>query len=88
MCFLEPWLQEGPVINKLVVVGENLRLDGLVPFSLESDSVSLVVSAGSFLGSLLGTAGVERWVDIDKVYGFSRNRLQNGKVIPEIDGVL
>ena len=88
MCFLEPWLQEGPVINELVVVREHLRLYGLVPLSLEPDSVTLVVSAGSFLGSLLGAAGVEGWVDIDKVYGFSRNRLQNGKVIPEIDGVL
>ncbi len=65
-----------------------MRFDRLVPFSLEPDSVSLVVSSGGFLGSLLGTAGVERWVDIDKVYGFSRNRLQNGEVIPEIDGVL
>ncbi len=85
---MEPGLQEGPVINELVVVGENLRLDRLVPLSLEPDSVSLVVSAGGFLGSLLGAASVEGWVDIDKVYGFSRNRLQNGKVISEIDGVL
>ncbi len=65
-----------------------MRLDRLVPFALKPDSVSLVVSPGSFLGSLLGAASVEGWVDIDKVYGFSRNRLQNGKVIPEIDGVL
>jgi uncharacterized protein len=85
---LEPRLQEGPVVNELVVVGENLRLYGFVPLSLEPDSVTFVVSAGSFLGSLLGAASVEGWVDIDKVYGFSRNRLQNGKVIPEIDGVL
>ena len=85
---MEPWLQEGPVINELVVVGENLRLNRLVPLSLEADSVTLVVSTGGFLGSLLGASGVEGWVDIDKVYGFSRNRLQNGKVIPEIDGVL
>ena len=88
MCFLEPWLQEGPVINELVIVGENLRLDRLVPLSLEPDSVTLVISSGSLLGSLLRSAGVEGWVDIDKVYGFSRDRLQNGKVIPEIDGVL
>ena len=88
MCFLEPWLQEGPVINKLVVVRENLRFDRLVLLTLEPDPVSFVVSTGGFLGSLLGTAGVEGWVDVDKVYGFSRNRLQNGKVIPEIDGVL
>ena len=88
MCLLEPWFQEGPVINKLVIVGENLRLNRLVPFALEPDSVTLVVSTGGFLGSLLGSSGVERWVDIDEVYGFSRNRLQNGKVIPEIDGVL
>jgi hypothetical protein len=85
---LEPWFQEGPVVNELVVVGENLRLDRLVPLSLESDSVSFVVSTSGFLGSLLGTASVKRRVDIDKVNGFSRNRLQNGKVIPEIDGVL
>jgi hypothetical protein len=88
MCLFEPWLQEGPVVNELVVVGKHLRLDGLVPFTLEPNSVSLVVSAGGFFGTLLGSSGVERWVDIDKVYGFSRNRLQNGKVIPEIDGVL
>ena len=88
MRLLEPWLQEGPVINELVVVGENLRLNRLVPFTLESDAVTLVVSASGFFGTLLGTAGVEGWVDIDKVYGFSRNRLQNGKVISEIDGVL
>ena len=88
MCFLEPWLQEGPIINELVVVGENLRFDGLVPLSLEPDSVSLVVPTSGFLGSLLGSSGVEGWVYIDKVYRFIRNRLQNGKVIPEIDGVL
>ena len=88
MCFLEPWLQEGPIVNELVVIRKHLRLDRLVPLSLEPNSVTIVVSPGSFLGSLLGTAGVEGWVDIDKVYGFSRNRLQNGKVIPEIDGVL
>ena len=88
MCLLEPGLQEGPIVNELVVVGKHLRLDRLVPFTFEPDSVSLVVSAGSFLGSLLGAAGVEGWVDIDKVYGFSRNRLQNGKVVSEIDGVL
>ena len=88
MCLLEPGLQEGPVVNELVVVGENLRLNRLVPFTLEPNPVPFVVSPGGFLGSLLGAAGVEGWVDIDKVYGFSRNRLQNGKVIPEIDGVL
>ena len=64
---MEPWLQEGPVVNELVVVGEHLRLDGLVPFALEPNPVPLVVSTGGFLGSLLGTAGVEWWVDIDKV---------------------
>ncbi len=88
MCLLEPWLQEGPVVNELVVVGEHLRFDRLVPFTFEPDPVSFVVSPGGFLGSLLRAAGVEGWVDIDKVYGFFRNRLQNGKVIPEIDGVL
>ena len=88
MCLLEPGLQEGPVINELVVVRKHLRLNRLVPLSLEPDAVTFVVSASGFLGSLLGTASVEGWVDIDKVYGFSRNRLQNGKVIPEIDGVL
>ena len=88
MCLLEPWLQEGPIVNELVVVGEHLRLDRLVPLSLEPDAVTFVISTGGFLGSLLGTSSVERWVDIDKVYGFSRNRLQNGKVISEIDGVL
>jgi predicted GNAT family acetyltransferase len=87
VCLLEPWLQEGPVVNELIVVGQHLRFDRLVPFSLESDSISFVVSAGSFLGSLLGAAGVERWVDIDKVYGFSRNRLQNSKVISEVYSV-
>ena len=85
---MEPWLQEGPVVGELVIVGENLRLDRLVPFSLEPDTVPLIVSARGFLGSLLGTPSVEGGVDIDKVYGFSRNRLQNGKVISEIDGVL
>ena len=88
MCFLEPRLQEGPVVGKLVVVRKNLGLDRLIPLSLEPDTVTCIVSAGSFLGSLLGTPGIERWVDVDKVYGFSRNRLQNGKVISEIDGVL
>ena len=68
MCFLEPWFQEGPVIDKLVVIGENLRLDCLVPFTFEPDSVTLVVSAGGFLGSLLGSSGVKGWVDIDQVY--------------------
>ena len=87
MCFLEPWLQEGPVVGKLVIVRKNLGLNRLVSLSLEPDTVTCIVSAGSFLGSLLGAASVERWVDIDKVYGFSRNRLQNGKVISEIDGV-
>ena len=68
MCFLEPGLQEGPIVNELVVVGENLRLDRLVPFTFEPDAVTLVVAAGGYLGSLLGAAGVEGWVDIDKVY--------------------
>ena len=88
MCLLEPWLQEGPIVNEQVIVREHVRFDRLVPFTFETDSVTLVVSSGGFLGSLLGASGVEGWVDIDKVYGFSRNRLQNGKVIPEIDGVL
>jgi hypothetical protein len=65
---LEPWLQEGPVINELVVVRKNLGFDRLVPFALEANSVPLVVSTSGFLGSLLGTASVEGWVDIDKVY--------------------
>jgi hypothetical protein len=88
MCLLEPWLQEGPIVNELVVVGKHLRLNRLVPLALEPNPVTFVISPGGFLGSLLGAASVEGWVDIDKVYGFSRNRLQNGKVIPEIDGVL
>ena len=87
MCFLEPWLQESPVVNKLVVVRKNLGFDSLVPFTLEPDSVSLVVSTSGFHGSLLGAAGIKRRVDIDKVYRFSRNRLQNSKVIPEVDSV-
>jgi hypothetical protein len=68
MCLLEPWLQEGPVVNELIVIGKHLRFDCLVPFTLESDSVSLVVSTSGFLRPLLGAAGVEGWVDIDKVY--------------------
>ena len=88
MCFLEPWLQEGPIVDELVVVRKNLGFDRFVPFTFEANPVSLVVSTGGLFGSLLGAAGVKGWVDIDKVYGFSRNRLQNGKVIPEIDGVL
>jgi hypothetical protein len=88
MRFLEPRLQEGPIVNELVVVRKHLRFDRLVPLSLEPNSVSLVVPSGGFLGSLLRPSGVEGWVYIDKVDRFSRNRLQNGKVIPEIDGVL
>jgi predicted GNAT family acetyltransferase len=87
MGFLEPWLQEGPVVDELVVIRKNLRFDRLVPFTFEADSVPLVVSTGGFFGSLLGTASIEWWVDIDKVYAFSRNRLQNSKVIPEVDSV-
>jgi hypothetical protein len=68
MCFLEPWLQESPVIDKLVVVRKYLGFDRVIPFTLEADSVPLVVSTGGFFGSLLGAAGVEGWVDIDKVY--------------------
>ena len=84
---MEPGLQEGPVIDELVVVRKHLRLDRLVPFTLEPDAVPFVVSTSGFFGSLLGAAGVERRVDIDKVYRFSRNRLQNSKVIPEVDSV-
>jgi predicted GNAT family acetyltransferase len=87
MCLLEPWLQEGPVVDELVVIGKHLGFDCFVPLTLEADSVPLVVSTGGFLGSLLGAAGVKRRVDIDKVNGFSRNRLQNSKVIPEVDSV-
>ena len=68
MCLLEPWLQEGPVVNELIVVRKHLGFDRFVPFTFEADSVSLVVSTSGFLGSLLGAAGIERWVDIDKVY--------------------
>ena len=68
MCFLEPWLQEGPVVNELVVVGKHLGFDRFISFTLEADPISLVVSTSGFLGSLLGTASVEWWVDIDKVY--------------------
>jgi hypothetical protein len=67
MCFLEPRLQEGPVVDELVVVRKHLGFDRLVPFSFKADSVPLVVPTSGFLGSLLGTAGVEGWVDIDKV---------------------
>ncbi len=84
---MEPWLQEGPVIDELIVIGKHLGFDRLVPFALEPNAVTVVVSSGAFLGSLLRPSSVEGWVDIDKVYGFGRNRLQNGKVIPEIDGV-
>jgi hypothetical protein len=66
MCFLEPRLQEGPIVDELVVIGKHLRLDGLVPLSLEPDSVSLVVSPGGLFGSLLGTAGVEGWVNVNQ----------------------
>jgi hypothetical protein len=68
MRFLEPWLQEGPVVDELVVVGKHLGFDCLVPFTLEADSISLVVSTGSFFESLLGAAGIKRRVDIDEVY--------------------
>ena len=68
MRLLEPWLQEGPVIDELVVIREHLGFDRLVPFTFEADSVPLVVSTGGFFGSLLGAAGVKRRVDIDKVY--------------------
>ena len=68
MCFLEPWLQESPIVNELVVVGEHLGFDRFVPFAFEADSVSLVVSTSGFHGSLLGAAGIKRRVDIDKVY--------------------
>ena len=68
MCFLEPWLQEGPVVDELVVVGKHLGFDRLVPFTFETDAVTFVVSSGGFLGSLLGAAGIKRRVDIDKVY--------------------
>jgi predicted GNAT family acetyltransferase len=85
MCLLEPRLQEGPVVDELVVVGKHLGFDRLVPLTFEANSVSLIVSPGGFLGSLLGTASVKGWIDIDKVYGFSRNRLQNSKVVPEVD---
>ena len=68
MCFLEPWLQEGPIVGELVVVGEHLGFDRLVPPTLEADPVTLVVSTGGFFGSLLGAASVEGWIDIDKVY--------------------
>jgi hypothetical protein len=64
---LEPWLQEGPVVDELVVIGKHLGFDCLVPFSFEADSVSLVVPTSGFLGSLLGAARVKRRVDIDKV---------------------
>ena len=64
---MEPWLQEGPVVDKLVVVRKHLRLDRLVPLAFEADPVSLVVSTGGLFGSLLGAAGVKRRVDIDKV---------------------
>jgi predicted GNAT family acetyltransferase len=87
MCFLEPWLQEGPIVDELVVIGKYLGFDCLVSFTFEADSVPLVVSTSGFFGSLLGAAGVKRRVDIDKVYAFSRNRLQNSKVIPEVDSV-
>ena len=87
MRLLESWLQEGPVVNELVVVRKHLGFNRLVPLTLEADSVSLIVSTSSFFRSLLGAAGVEGWVDIDKVYRFSRNRLQNSKVIPEVDSV-
>jgi hypothetical protein len=67
MCLLEPWLQEGPIVNELVVVRKHLGFDRLVPFAFEADSVSLVVSTSGFPGSLLGTAGIKRGVDIDQV---------------------
>ena len=65
---MEPWLQEGPIVNELVVIREHLRFDRLVPFTLEPNAVTVVVSTSGFLGSLLGASGVEGWVDIDKVY--------------------
>ena len=68
MCLLEPWLQEGPIIDELVVVRKHLGFDGLVSLAFEADSVSLVVSTSGLFGSLLGAAGVKRRVDIDKVY--------------------
>jgi len=64
---LEPWLQEGPIVDELVVVRKNLGFDRLLPFTFEPDSVSLVFSTSGFPGSLLGTAGIKRGVDIDEV---------------------
>jgi hypothetical protein len=68
MCLLEPGLQEGPIVDELIVIGKHLGFDRFVPFTLEPNSVSLVVSASGFLGSLLRATGVKRRVDIDKVY--------------------
>jgi uncharacterized protein len=83
----KPGLQEGPIIDELVIVGKHLRLNGFVPLPLEADSIPFVVAAGGFFSPLLGPSGVEGWVDIDKVYRCSRNRLQNSKVVPQIDSV-
>ncbi|CAB4634137.1 unannotated protein [freshwater metagenome] len=64
-----------------------MGLDRLIPFALEADTVTLIATASSFLRSLLQTSGVKRRIDIDKVNRFISNRLQNSKVISEIDSV-
>jgi hypothetical protein len=45
VCFLEPGLQEGPIIDELVIVGKHLGLNGLVSFAFEADPIPIVVAA-------------------------------------------
>ena len=65
--FLEPWLEESPVVDELVVIGKNLRPNGLVSFALEANAVTLVVSTGGLFRSLLGAAGVKGRVYVNQI---------------------
>ena len=85
--FFNSWLEEVPVVSKLIVVGKNRGLYGFVPLALKANSVAFITSHSGDLGALLFSPGIERGVYVYQLDGRVRNRLQDSKIVSEVDGV-
>jgi len=82
----QPRLQKGPVIGKLIVVGQDSVNYLLIPLALKPQVPGFALGRGP-VGSDLLSAGVERWVDVDKLKAFVWQGFQCAKVL-RIDNLI
>ena len=82
----QPRFQKGPVVGKLIVVGQDSVNYLLIPLALKAQVSGFTLGRGP-VGSDLLAAGVEGWVDVDKLKAFVWQGFQCAKVL-RIDNLI